>query len=59
VQRDSFPERATFAPCLPRAVLVAGGKCAMVRFFFAVAAAFFMLRRAAAFCFDDAIRATS
>jgi len=32
---------ATFAPCFPSAVLVRFGRCAIVRFFLAAAAAFF------------------
>jgi len=47
--------RATFAACFPKAVLVDLGRCAIVRFLFAAAAAFLILRRAAAFCFADAI----
>ena len=43
--------RAVLAPCLPKAVRVRLGRCAIVRFRFAVAAAFLMLRRAAVRCF--------
>ena len=39
---------ATFAACLPSAVRVRLGKCAIVRWRFAAAAAFLMFRRAAA-----------
>jgi hypothetical protein len=42
--------RATFAACLPNAVRVRFGKCAMVRFLLAAAAAFLMFLRAAARC---------
>jgi hypothetical protein len=41
---------AAFAPSLPRAVRVFFGKCAIVRFRFAAAAAFFMFLRVAARC---------
>lgn len=43
--------RATLAPCLPRAVRVFLGKCAIVFFRRAALAAFLMFRFAAAFCF--------
>ena len=46
---------AAFAPSLPSAVLVLFGRFATVRFRFAAAAAFLMLRRAAIRCFDDAM----
>ena len=46
---------ATLAACLPKAVLVDFGRCAMVRFFFAAVAAFLIFRRAAARCFSLAI----
>jgi hypothetical protein len=44
--------RAAFAPSLPRAVRVFFGKLAMVFFLLAAFAAFLMLVRAAAFCFE-------
>src|SRR5438270_8931832 len=47
--------RATLAACLPSAVRVRLGRCAMVLFLLAAAAAFLMLRRAAEICFDDAM----
>jgi hypothetical protein len=47
---------AAFAPSLASAVLVRFGRFATVRFRFAAVAAFLMLRRAAARCFDDAMR---
>ena len=42
---------ATAAPCLPRAVLVAAGRCAIVFWPAAVFWAFFTLRLAAWVCF--------
>ena len=42
--------RAIFAPSLPNAVLTDFGRCAIVRFFFAAAAAFLMFLRAALRC---------
>lgn len=42
---------ATFAACFPSAVRVFLGRCAMVCFLFAAAAAFLMFLRAAFFCF--------
>ena len=42
--------RATFAACLPSAVRVRLGRCAMVRFLLATAAAFLIFLRAAARC---------
>lgn len=47
--------RATLAACLPRAVRVFFGRLAIVRFFFAAAAAFEMFRLAALFCRGVAI----
>jgi hypothetical protein len=47
---------AAFAPSLASAVLVRFGRFATVRFRLAAVAAFLMLRRAAARCFDDAMR---
>jgi hypothetical protein len=41
--------RRDFAACFPRAVLVAFGKCAIVRFRFAALAAFLTFLRAAFF----------
>jgi hypothetical protein len=46
---------ATFAACLPNAVRVRFGSFDIVRFRFAAAAAFLILRRAAARCLADAI----
>ena len=46
---------ATFAACFPSAVRVRFGKWAMVRLRFAAAAAFLILRRAAARCFELAM----
>jgi hypothetical protein len=43
---------ATFAACFPSAVLVALGKCAIVRFFLAALAALRMFLRAALRCFS-------
>src|SRR5438445_1776672 len=51
--------RAAFAPSFPSAVRVFFGRCAIVRLRRAAAAAFLMLRRAAARCFPDAIRRCS
>ncbi len=48
---------ATFAPCLPSAVRVFFARCATVRLRLAARAAFLMFRRAALFCFDEAILA--
>ena len=52
-----FPRffRATFAACFPSAVRTDFGKWAIVRFFFAAAAAFLMFRLAAFRCFVLAI----
>ena len=47
--------RAALAPSLPRAVRTRLGKCLTVRFRLAAAAAFFMLRRAAARCLEELI----
>lgn len=47
--------RATLAPCLPSAVLTDLGRWAIVRFFFAAAAAFLMFFRAAFRCLVLAI----
>ena len=47
--------RATFAPCLPRAVRVFLGRCAIVFFRRAALAAFLMFRFAAVRCFLLAI----
>ena len=46
---------ATFAPCLPSAVRVRFGRCAIVRFFLAVLAALRMFLRAALRCFSFGI----
>jgi hypothetical protein len=46
---------ATFAACFPNAVRTDFGKWAIVRFFFAAAAAFLTFRRAAFRCFVLAI----
>jgi hypothetical protein len=46
---------ATLDACLPSAVRVDFGRCAMVRFLFAVAAAFLMFFLAACFCLAVAI----
>src|SRR5438105_2577234 len=51
--------RATLAPCLPSAVRVRLGRCAIVRFRRAAAAAFLMLRRAACFLFVEAMSTSS
>ena len=47
--------RAAAAPFLPNAVRTRDGKFAMVLFFLAAAAAFFIFLRAAALCFSVAI----
>jgi len=46
---------AIFAPCFPRAVRTDLGRCAIVLFFRAAAAAFLMFLRAAFLCFVLAI----
>lgn len=46
---------ATEDACLPNAVRTDFGRCEIVRFLFAAAAAFLMFFRAALFCFVDAI----
>ena len=50
-----FLRLATLEACLPRAVRVDFGKCAIVRFLFAAAAAFLMFFLAARFRFAVAI----
>ena len=58
VQREEFFLLfllATDEACLPRAVRTDFGKCAIVRFLFALAAAFFTFRRAAFRCVIEAI----
>jgi len=51
--------RATFAACLPSAVRVFFGRCAMVLFFFAAAVARLMFLFAAVRCFSVAMETTS
>lgn len=50
-----FLRLATLEACLPRAVRVDFGKCAIVRFLFAAAAALLMFLLAACFCLAVAI----
>jgi hypothetical protein len=54
--RKNFEVCSDFAACFPKAVRVALGKWAMVLFLLASAAAFFTLRRAAAFCLEEVIQ---
>lgn len=56
-REDRRFRRALLAPCLPNAVLVRLGRCAMLRLRFAAVAAFLMLRRAAVRCLAVAISA--
>jgi hypothetical protein len=51
----SYFRFATFAACLPKAVRVFLGRCAIVRLRLATADAFLMFLRAEVFCFVDAI----
>ena len=59
---NPLPSRLRFAACapfLPRAVFTRLGSLLIVPFFLAALAAFLTFFRAAAFCFEEAMRASS